>query len=638
MSKAKFEPGARVLRTGPDLPHLGIHVGRVYEVETCDEDSDDGLFVRGVLAGLDPAAFSLADQRAPLADRRDVEAVERAGWPSGLPDSTYDLIRQAAERFGQGAALSFFLDAQHHQVTRTWTFEDYARAVTQAANLFGTLGAERGDVVALFLPNLPEMAFCLWGAEAVAVALPINPLLEPAGLADLLRASGATILVTLAPFPGSDLYEKAVAALAAAPSIGELVLIDLARYAVGERPAPPTPGVGKTVRVTHFHSASLAQPDDRLRHGRAPRGEDLASMFGTGGSTGAPKLARRTHANEVANAFMGTRSLGSALAPGDVVFAGLPLFHVNGAMVTGLASLFVGAQVLLATPQGFRAPGLLAGFWEIVEHHRVVMFSAVPTLLSALLSISPEGRDLSALRFVICGAAPLSPELIGQFEAATGVTIVEGYGLTEATCTVALNPMTGDRRAGSVGLPVPFQKVRIARLDAQGEWVDDAALDETGQVMLAGPNIFQGYSQEHQNVGVFALDEAGTRWLNTGDLGALDADGRLWLRGRSKDVIIRGGHNIDPAVIEDAFYAHPAVALAAAIGRNDPHAGEVPVVYVELKPGARAQPDELMRFAQAQISERAARPKAVRIIDALPLTAVGKVFKPALRELEASQP
>ena len=306
-------------------------------------------------------------------------------------------------------------------------------------------------------------------------------------------------------------------------------------------------------------------------------------------------------------------------------------------MVTGLASLFVGAHVLLATPQGFRAPGLVAKFWEIVEHHRVVMFSAVPTLLSALLSISPDGRDLSALRFVICGAAPLSPELIQQFEAATGVTIVEGYGLTEATCTVALNPLNGERRAGSVGLPVPFQQVRIARLGAQGEWLDDAALGETGTVMLAGPNIFQGYGQEHQNVGAFALDDTGARWLNTGDLGALDADGRLWLRGRSKDVIIRGGHNIDPALIEDAFYAHPAVALAAAIGRPDAHAGEVPVVYVQLKPGQSASPDDLARFAQARIVERAAQPKAVRIIDALPLTAVGKVFKPALRELEAGQ-
>jgi fatty-acyl-CoA synthase len=320
------------------------------------------------------------------------------------------------------------------------------------------------------------------------------------------------------------------------------------------------------------------------------------------------------------------------------VFAGLPLFHVNGAMVTGLASLYMGAHVLLGTPQGFRGPGVIGRFWEIVDHYRVAMFSAVPTLLSSLLLAPREGRDLSSLRFVICGAAPLSPELIGQFEAATGTAIAEGYGLTEATCTVSLNPLTAARRAGSVGFPIPFQKVRIAKLAADGEWLGDAATGETGQVMLAGPNVFQGYVLEHQNTGVFLLDEAGERWLNTGDLGALDEDGRLWLRGRSKDIIIRGGHNIDPAVIEDAFYAHPDVVLAAAIGRPDEHAGEVPVAYVQLKPGATVSAEALAEFAQTRIAERAARPRFVRVIDAMPLTAVGKVFKPALRDQEAAIP
>lgn len=572
----------------------------------------------------------------PLADKAAIAAVEQGGWPGDLPSTPYALIQEAAARFGQAPALSFFLDAQRHQTVHWWSFEDYAKAVTRAANLFRGLGAGRDAVVALYLPNLPEMLFSLWGAEAVGVALPINPLLETAGLADILRASRARVLVTLAPFPGVDLHEKAVAALAAAPSVRELVLIDLAPYAGVERASPSPKGIGKSVRVTLFEQACAGLDGDRLAEGPEPRPEQIASLFATGGSTGAPKLARRTHANEVANAYMGTRALGSALKPGDVVFAGLPLFHVNGAMVTGLASLYAGAHVLLGSPQGFRGPGVLEKFWEIMAHHRVAMFSAVPTLLSALLLRSPEGHDLSALRFVICGAAPLSPELIGQFEAATSVTILEGYGLTEATCTVALNPMTGARRAGSVGLPVPFQKVRIARLSPEGEWLSDAAVGETGQVMLAGPNIFQGYALEHQNPGVFVLDETGARWLNTGDLGALDEDGRLWLRGRSKDVIIRGGHNIDPAIIEDALYAHPDVVLAAAIGRPDAHAGEVPVAYVQLKPGAAAEPEALARFAEARIAERAARPKAVRIIDAMPLTAVGKVFKPALREREAN--
>jgi fatty-acyl-CoA synthase len=570
-----------------------------------------------------------------LANLAEIVAVEQAGWPTALPGTTFELIQAAAARFGEAPALSFFLDAERHEAVRTWSYDDYAQAVTRAANLLSGLGAGRDDVVALFLPNLPEMMFCLWGAEAVGVALPINPMLEAAGLADLLRASGARVLVTLAPIAGTDLFEKAVAALAAAPTVRELVLVDMAAHAGLERPLPATPGVGRTVRVTDFLRVCDLQPAEGLTCA-APRGADLASLFCTGGSTGAPKLARRTQANEVANAFMGTRALGSALAPGDVVFAGLPLFHVNGAMVTGLASLLAGAHVLLGSPQGFRGAGVIPKFWDIVEHHRVVMFSAVPTLLSTLLLAPTQERDLSSLRFVICGAAPLSPELISQFERATGVIIVEGYGLTEATCTVALNPINGERRAGSVGLPMPFQRVRIALIGPDGEWREDAAVGQTGQVMLAGPNVFQGYVLEHQNPGVFVLDATGERWLDTGDLGALDADGRLWLRGRSKDIIIRGGHNIDPAVIEDALYAHPDVLLAAAIGRPDPHAGEVPVAYVQLRPGAAASSEGLAQFAEAFIVERAARPKAVRIVESMPLTAVGKVFKPALREREAA--
>ncbi len=318
----------------------------------------------------------------------------------------------------------------------------------------------------------------------------------------------------------------------------------------------------------------------------------------------------------------------------EVTFAGLPLFHVNGAMVTGLAPLFTGGHVLLGTPQGFRGKSVIDRFWEIVAHHRVLTFSGVPTLFSSLLRVSTSAHDLSSLRFAICGSAPMAPELIVQFERATGVKILEGYGLTEATCVAALNPLTGTCKPGSVGLPIPFQEVKIFEEPTQGS--DDAmtGTGTSGLVGLRGPNVFQGYLSDSHNAGLWLNDEAGGSWLNTGDLGEIDVEGYLWLRGRSKDIIIRGGHNIDPAIIEDAFFAHPSVALAAAIGRADAHAGEVPVVYVELKPGEQIAADLLQAFAEKQIMERAARPKAVYILPSMPLTAIGKIFKPALRELD----
>ncbi|WP_150126035.1 AMP-binding protein [Brevundimonas sp. LM2] len=367
--------------------------------------------------------------------------------------------------------------------------------------------------------------------------------------------------------------------------------------------------------------------------GRIPQPQDIASIFGTGGTTGSPKLARRTHANEVANAWMASRMIVSGLGAGSTFFSGLPLFHVNGAMVTGLSAFLLGTHVLIGTPQGFRGAGVIDRFWEIAAHHRVSAFSGVPTLFSALLQRPVAGHDLSRLAFGICGAAPMSPELLDQFQRTTGVKVLEGYGLTEATCVASVHALDGVQKIGSVGIPLPFQAVRIAILDERGGFERTAAADEIGAVLLNGPNIFQGYTDVRHDAGLW-IELAGERWLDTGDLGLVDADGFLWLKGRSKDVIIRGGHNIDPAMIEDAFYSHAAVELCAAIGRPDAHAGEVPVVYVQLKPGASAEPAELAAHAEGRIHERAARPKAVHLIDVMPLTAVGKVHKPSLRRID----
>lgn len=579
----------------------------------------------------------------PLASKAEVDAVVAQGWPGDLPVSTYALVASAAERFGDAKALTFFLEARHAGRSESWTFRQYFEQVTRAANVFHRLGIGADDVVAFVLPNLPETYFCLWGGGAAGVVMPINPLLEAGGIADLLRAAKAKVVVTVAPFPGVDLYDKVVAAVHEAPTVTDVVTVDLARHVQGWRALPArfkqaqlrkaAPRLRSGVKLTRYNHAIATVAGDRLESGRTPQGQDLASLFGTGGSTGSPKLARRTHANEIANAFMSSRMLGNAMPEGTVIFAGLPLFHCNGAMATGLSPLLTGAHVLLGTPEGYRGAGVVSGFWSIVERYRVGLLSGVPTLFSSLLQNPPKGQDISSLRFAFCGAAPMSPELIAQFEGATGIAILEGYGLTEGTCVVALNPLTGHRLPGSVGLALPFQETRIAIIDEQERWVREAAANETGTVSLAGPNVFQGYQLDHHNQGLWLTDREGKVWLNTGDLGALDDQGYLWLRGRSKDIIIRGGHNIDPAMIEDAFYAHPAVALAAAIGRPDAHAGEIPVVYIELKPGMAVDEATLMQFAESRIMERAARPKAIEFIEKMPLTAIGKVHKPSLRAL-----
>jgi fatty-acyl-CoA synthase len=300
---------------------------------------------------------------------------------------------------------------------------------------------------------------------------------------------------------------------------------------------------------------------------------------------------------------------------------------VNGVVVTGIVPVIVGAKVVLLGAEGYRSRPTIEHFWRNVERFRATFFSAVPTIYATLLGVPIGGADVSSLRYAICGAAPMPPELIRQFEHATGVKILEGYGLTEGTCVSAVNPRDGVRRVGSIGLRIPYQQMKAVAFDAAGRYARDCAVDEIGHLVIKGPNVFPGYKDKKANRGIWI----GDAWLDTGDLARQDADGRFWLTGRQKDLIIRGGHNIDPALIEEAMMRHPAVQIAAAVGKPDAYAGELPVVYVTLRSGGTASAEELLAFAKATIPERAAAPGEVVVRQTIPVTAVGKVFKPELR-------
>jgi fatty-acyl-CoA synthase len=303
---------------------------------------------------------------------------------------------------------------------------------------------------------------------------------------------------------------------------------------------------------------------------------------------------------------------------------------VNALIVTVLAPLFRGLQVIWAGPQGYRDQTLFAHFWTLVERYRVTTMSAVPTVYSVLAG-RPVDADISSLQFAVVGASPLPQAVRDEFESATGIRLVEGYGLTEATCVSALN-FADQPRAGSVGQRLPYQHAKAVHVTADGDWVDLPA-DRVGVLTISGPTVFAGYVTDRTPDGP-VLDDTGklrNGWLDTGDLAWVDPQGFIHLVGRAKDLIIRGGHNIDPALIESVLLAHPAVTGAQAVGRPDLHAGEVPVAFVTLAPEAEATPEELRAWACERVPEQAAAPKAVTVLDALPLTLVGKPFKPALR-------
>ncbi|HBZ92744.1 MULTISPECIES: acyl-CoA synthetase [unclassified Pseudomonas] len=558
---------------------------------------------------------------------QDIEQIESTPLSErDLPGSTFELIRRTAQANPDAPALSFILQGTGDETPLRLSYAELLARITQTANAFHRLGLRPGKAVSFLLPNLPQTHYTIWGGEAAGIVNAINPLLDPEHIAELIHASESELLVTLAPFPGTDLWDKVEALRDQLPELKAILCVDMAnllpepqRSALKAQRGPLPDG------VLDFDETIAACPADHLESGRVIAAEDIASYFHTGGTTGTPKLAPHSHGNEVAMAY--SMNLVTRFGVGDVTLCGLPLFHVNGVIVTGLAAFIGGAEVLLATPQGYRNTTLIGNFWKVIERHKVSFFSGVPTIYAGLLQVPSEGHDLSSLKYALCGAAPMPVELIRQFEAKTGLTLIEGYGLTEGTCGSCANPPAGERRPGSIGLPMPYCEVRIKVLDEQGHYVRDAAPNEIGNLCIRGATVFKGYLQASKNTGIWVDSD----WFNTGDLGRVDVDGYIWLTGRSKDLIIRGGHNIDPQMIEEALHKHPAVAMAAAVGKPDEKAGELPVVYVQLKPGSQISEAELLEHAAAHIPERAAIPKDAWIIDAMPLTAVGKTFKPALR-------
>ena len=565
-------------------------------------------------------------------DRADIQAIEaEMPWESrDVPRSIHALLCRTKDKFGARPAVSFQLssDPQAYRVTRTW--DQIHDDVTRTANLFHQLGIGRDAVVAYLLPNMPETVVTLLAGAVAGIVNPVNPLLEPARIAALLRESRAKVVVTLKGLPGTDLAQKVAVALQDVPDVKTVIEIDLARYLSGFRRllvplVRPRIRMPRHVQVLSFHDAVSRQPGDRLLFDD-PAEDRVAACFHTGGTTGLPRLARHQVSGMIYNGWLGASLLFTA---DDVVMCPLPLFHVFAAYPVLMSMVAAGGHMVLPTPAGYRGKDVIGNFWKLIERYRCTYLMTVPTAIAALMQHRVDA-DVSTLRMGFSGSAPMPVELYNRFHHETGVEILEGYGLTECTCLVAVNPPQGRKKIGSVGLPFPYTRVRIMKQDGQGGFTD-AKTDEIGEICVSSPGVHPGetYADPSLNRDLF-IDG---RFLRTGDLGRLDPDGYLWITGRAKDLIIRGGNNIDPALIEDVLNAHPSVAIAGAIGEPDARSGELPAVYVELVRGKIVSTGELLEFCRQNISERAAIPKYLEILPEMPKTAIGKVYKPALRKL-----
>jgi fatty-acyl-CoA synthase len=557
----------------------------------------------------------------PLLDTlEDIIAFEQTPLEQRFPaNNALEIIERSAAEYGDDPAIEYLLTGQRDEQAQTLSFNGLLRTTRQTANLLSSLGLQGNEAVSLLLPAMLQSHPLILGSQVAGLANPINPLLDPGHIAEIMSASNARIVACLGPSAHSDLWQKLQKMLPDLPQIHTVLVV----HQPGLTIADADTSLGDQIRVIDYNAAIQEQPGDYLQSPRELSKNTIAACFHTGGTTGKPKIAQLTHGNM---AFLGqlSRALNTHIGR-QTALCGLPLFHIFGVIILGIGAFSSGNRIVLLTPSGFRNPEVIKNLWHHVARFKAKSFAAVPTVLSALSQIPVGDEDISCLVRINSGAAPLSPAFEARFEANYNVIVTNGYGMTETTSLISRAP--DQQPVGSVGLRLPYSRIRIVHLDGI-QVTHECKHGESGVVLVSGPQIFAGYKSPADNAQAWIEGH----WFNTGDLGYTDAEGYLYLTGRAKDLIIRSGHNIDPELIEEPLNRHPDVVSATAVGMPDPYAGELPMAFVVIKPGSTVTVPELLAFCEREISERAAIPKRLELIDTMPVTAVGKIFRPALRE------
>jgi fatty-acyl-CoA synthase len=528
--------------------------------------------------------------------------------------STLALIGASASRTPLAPALMHQLNADEDDAVLVMSYAQFFDAILRAAALLRANGVTRDSRVAILAPNIPATHVALWAAELAGIAFPVNYLLGAAHVAELFHAGEVSAAIALGPHPALAIFDTLTEAVARSGRSVKIFQIDANEG---------HPGEDSFQRRWQEHAPAVTLLDEL-------RPDVSAALFHTGGTTSAPKILRHIHANQVHVAEQAPGYY--ALSAGDVMLNGFPLFHVAGAFVYGLSALAVGATIYIPTMLGFRDAAFVERAWPLLAHHKATHLGCVPTTIATLLQkyADFDRPDALVARRILTGGSPLPAQLADAMETATGIAVRNIFGMTECAGIVSVEPADQPRQPGSVGFALSGSRVQAIPIDADlTAPLEFCGVNETGVLCLKGPHVSPGYLDAKLDRGTFTQDG----WLVSGDLGHVAEDGRIFLTGRAKDLIIRSGHNLDPQAIEEAFMRHDAVAVCAAVGRRDAYAGEVPVVFVALKPGFTITGEALLEEVRSNIAEPPAVPKAVIVIDNMPLTAVGKIHKPTLREM-----
>jgi long-chain acyl-CoA synthetase len=531
------------------------------------------------------------------------------------PDLTlHELFEKTAADYPGNVATIFF--------GARLTYAQLDDQANRFASALQSLGVRPGDRVAILLPNCPQFIVALFGAlKAGAVAIPLNPAYVPRELAMQFADAGVETVITL-----NMLAPRVQEAMPGTP-VSRLIVTLIQNYlttlmglmlAAQERRSGAAPAVQGDGLHGFLDLIRNASPDFE-RPAVSP--DDPALLLYTGGTTGTPKAAALSHRNLVSNALqMYSWVWDTRPEKHDVYLGVIPFFHSYGMTVVMNMAIAAAASIVLL-PR-FNMKDVL----RAIARFRPTVFPAVPTMYNAIARHPLSARyDLRSIRVCISGAAPLPAEVMHAFESVTGARLVEGYGLTEASPVTHCNPIYGERRAGSIGLPLPGTRARVVHPET-GEPVP---LGEVGELAVSGPQVMQGYWNRSDETALIIRDG----WLLTGDMARTDEQGYFYMVDRKKELIIVSGLNVYPREVEDALYENEKVEEVVVAGVPDPHRGEIVKAYVVLKPNAEATEAELSAF----LAERLAPfklPARVTFRESLPKSAVGKYLR---RELVAEE-
>jgi long-chain acyl-CoA synthetase len=550
-----------------------------------------------------------------------------ASYADGVPDdidpfegSLYDLVRGSVEQYGGNVALEFF--------GATTTYSQLGDQIERAAEGLRLMGVQKGDPVALVLPNCPQHVVAFYAVLRLGgIVVEHNPLYTPRELRHQFEDHGARVVIawdkvvaTIQDFPPDVAVQSIVSVdvTRAMPFLTRAMLRLPIAKARESRAALTT----KVRGTTPWQELVASAPVDA--HIIGPEASDIALIQYTSGTTGYPKGAVLTHANLGSNAAQARAWVPQVERGTSVVYAVLPMFHAYGLTLCLTFAMSMGSRLVLF-PR-FDADLVL----KVVKQHPPTFLPAVPPIYDRLTkAAAAEGVSLEGIQIAISGAMPLSADVVEPWEAATGGYLVEGYGLSETSPVLMANPVAPNRKAGTVGLPLPSTEVRVVDPD---EPTRDREPGAEGELIVRGPQVFSGYWRKpEESEAVFVpADDGGANWFRTGDIVAIDDEGFVRVVDRIKELIITGGFNVAPSEVEEAVRAHPDVEDCAVVGLPDEHSGEQVVAVVVLKDGATFDAAAIREFARAGLTPYKV-PKRVVQADDLPRSLIGKVLRRQVR-------